>query len=716
MPLDGREARLMDSATELRLGLHRSGYSPLPIMGKAPPLKNWQDKLESSPAEIEIWGKTFAYAESTGILTARTPAFDIDIRNPDAAQAVEDLMRERLESREGELLIRFGKRPKRAILFQTDRPFGKIQVTLNAPDGSTDQKLEFLGNGQQVVIFGIHPDTKAPYSWHGGREPGAIPRDALPYISEDEARELVNAAAQLLITDYGYKPKGDSASSGKDPRPPGAGDGHPREWLEDIENIAAGRELHDSIASLAMKLLKSGMSDGAAVNFIRAQMAASPVPRNDRWQERFDDIPRAVSTAREELAGQAPRGQAEPPWAPPQPPRPYTFPNPAAIPPRQFLYSKHYLRSSVSATIAAGGKAKTTLKLIEAIGMAVGRNLMTGEDLRAGPLRVWFVNAEEDQDELDRRAAAICQRYNIKPSECSDRLFITSLKGQPTPWHIATMVRNVPTLNRPLIDWLIAEIRAKAIDVLMIDPLVSFHRVSESANEHMDIVIKEGLGAISAATGASIALAHHTGKPKLGQLDAATVEDSRGASAIIWATRLNRVLNGMTAKDATALGIADADRWRYIRISGGKTNPAPPEKATWVKLESENLPNGDDVAVVIPWAPPDPFAAAASDVAYKVRELAKAGEYRADSRSPQWIGFAVASLLGLTLAYGADNKVEDITKAKRAIKTWIGSKTLATEKRSDEKRRQRIFIVPGPWTEPVSATATAPDFDDNELG
>ena len=38
-------------------------------------------------------------AENTGILTARTPTFDIDIYDPNAAQAVEELVRNHFEEK-----------------------------------------------------------------------------------------------------------------------------------------------------------------------------------------------------------------------------------------------------------------------------------------------------------------------------------------------------------------------------------------------------------------------------------------------------------------------------------------------------------------------------------------------------------------------------------------------------------------------------------------
>src|SRR5262249_5954224 len=109
-------------ATALRLKLLANGYAPLPIEGKRPPLKNWQKNTATSAAEIEVWDKAYPYATSTGILTQLTPTLDIDITNPEAADAVEALARERFEEH-GFVLVRTGQAPKRAILLRTDTPF-----------------------------------------------------------------------------------------------------------------------------------------------------------------------------------------------------------------------------------------------------------------------------------------------------------------------------------------------------------------------------------------------------------------------------------------------------------------------------------------------------------------------------------------------------------------------------------------------------------------
>jgi hypothetical protein len=102
--------------------------------------------------------------------------------HPEAAAAVEDLARERFEER-GCLLVRYGKAPKRALLFRTDEPFRKIARSFSYPncDPKHPPKIEILANGQQIVAFGTHPETNRAYSWHGG-EPGEVKREDLPYM------------------------------------------------------------------------------------------------------------------------------------------------------------------------------------------------------------------------------------------------------------------------------------------------------------------------------------------------------------------------------------------------------------------------------------------------------------------------------------------------------------------------------------------------------
>jgi hypothetical protein len=154
----------MDLA-ELRQQLLRNGYDPLPLSGKAPPMNGWQNK-HANRDEIDLWSTMYAGCGNTGILTARVPTLDIDILDEDAAMAVEDLARAHFADR-GRFLVRIGKAPKRAVLFHTDTPFKKIALLVTAPN-SVAGKIEVLCDGQQVVVAGIHPETRQPYRWFGG--------------------------------------------------------------------------------------------------------------------------------------------------------------------------------------------------------------------------------------------------------------------------------------------------------------------------------------------------------------------------------------------------------------------------------------------------------------------------------------------------------------------------------------------------------------------
>jgi hypothetical protein len=198
--------RMRERATQCRKRLLAAGYWPLPVNGKAPPIAGWQD-MHATDKIVGTW-EQYADATNSGILTRETPGIDIDITHPDAAAAVEALAREHFEER-GYILVRFGKAPKRMILLRTDEPFKKLLRIFLAPDG-TEQQVEILASGQQVVVAGIHPDTGKPYSWHGG-EPGEIKREDLPYVREADMVAFLEAAAELLVKDFGFKAKKDDS-------------------------------------------------------------------------------------------------------------------------------------------------------------------------------------------------------------------------------------------------------------------------------------------------------------------------------------------------------------------------------------------------------------------------------------------------------------------------------------------------------------------------
>ena len=204
-------------------------------------------------------------------------------------------------------------------------------------------------------------------------------------------------------------------------------------------------------------------------------------------------------------------------------------------------------------------------------------------------------------EELHRRVAAICQRYNLDMAELEGWLFLTT--PREFELRVAEGYMDVKTDNAT-INRIHDQIEANAIDVAILDPLVKLHSVRE-ADVGMDRVIGV-FQAVADEHGCSVEIVHHTRKGAAGQGDAMQGgDDMRGSSSIQGAVRSQRMVNVMPTAEAARLQIPEADRRRYIRITNEKTNYAPPGHGGWFKLASVELANGDCVGVVEPWRHPD---------------------------------------------------------------------------------------------------------------
>jgi hypothetical protein len=188
--------------TALRLALRRNGFHPLPLEGKVPYIKDWQQKfLIINDEEIRLWPRIYHLAANTGLLSKFAPGLDIDILIEAAAIAVELLAREHFEER-GDIHVRVGLPPKRLILLRTDEPFEKLFYVFKAPDGG-EHKIEILGDGQQYVVDGIHPQSGKRYAWFGG-DLATIKREDLPYTRLADAKQFINAARKLLEEEFKF--------------------------------------------------------------------------------------------------------------------------------------------------------------------------------------------------------------------------------------------------------------------------------------------------------------------------------------------------------------------------------------------------------------------------------------------------------------------------------------------------------------------------------
>jgi hypothetical protein len=196
--------------TALRLRLLSIGYTPLPAHGKEIYLTGWAS-LTPTPDNIAGW-KRHPDWSNTGIATRHTPAIDIDIIDAAITTMIDNLVFDHF-GRSGVILRRIGFAPKRAIVFQTPEPFAKRVAVFDAPasDGKLP-RIEILASGQQLIAYGIHPDTKRPYLWEPAG-PMQVPARQLPVISAKTADQFLTAATLLLKQQYGWQLKTNPAKT-----------------------------------------------------------------------------------------------------------------------------------------------------------------------------------------------------------------------------------------------------------------------------------------------------------------------------------------------------------------------------------------------------------------------------------------------------------------------------------------------------------------------
>ena len=146
---------------------------------------------------------------------------------------------------------------------------GHWRLSVPASDEASLDKLKRARALANAIVGGdtsndpvSHP-LRWPGSWHRKGEPRLceiVEANPDAEIDLDAALAALEAAAPADTGKADPGPGTESKSKGAEG------------WGEEIANILAGNNLHDSIAVLAAKLIAAGMGDGAAVNLIRGFM------------------------------------------------------------------------------------------------------------------------------------------------------------------------------------------------------------------------------------------------------------------------------------------------------------------------------------------------------------------------------------------------------------------------------------------------------------
>jgi len=372
---------------------------------------------------------------------------------------------------------------------------------------------------------------------------------------------------------------------------------------------------------------------------------------------------------------------------------PFILRDPKLIPQREFLFGRHYVRRYMSATFGAGGGGKSAHAVTEALAMTTGRYLL-GEPPKQ-PLRVWYANAEDPMEEIERRFAAAAIHYNITADQLGDRLFTDS--GREQSFVVVREDRRETRILEPVVDSIIAEIKAREIDVLIVDPFVSTHEVDENDNSRIQRVAEQWVRVAQEAN-CAVELIHHVRKTTgTGEI---TADDGRGAGALKDKARSVRVVNGMSKDEAASLGVPEHDADLYFRVSFGKANMARRGgRASWRKFMpvwlgngGGNLNAGDEIGVVTEWHPPtagDLANEVPADALAAIKARIAGGDYRENAQARDWAGHVVAEVLSIDTSEKPERK-----RIERLLRAWIAAGELAVETRIDPVRRvNKTFVV-----------------------
>lgn len=371
----------------------------------------------------------------------------------------------------------------------------------------------------------------------------------------------------------------------------------------------------------------------------------------------------------------------------------------ADLPVRPWLVPGALLSGYTHMLAAPGGSGKSLFTLQFAIALANG--MQWGSFTPRKRCRSLIVNVEDDLIEQRRRLSAACRVMGVDPKSMRGWIFLVDAsQGVIVAGH-DPIKRTL--VMRPVATKLRAYIEANRIDVLWADPFAETFEGDENDNSEVKWAMKIWRDEVARPTKAAVYLVHHTTKhASNGAGDANVI---RGAGAIVNSTRISATLMPMTADEATAIGVEQADRHLFVRYDDAKANQSlKTNTARWFKKESVELTNGtglqepDEVGALVPWIPPDAFEGLSVASINTVLNMIEDGMIDSDGvvtgvrftaskrggsvENGRWAGCVLMENLGHSEA-----------QAKKVLDTWLASGVVvASEYQNPVRRKAEIGL------------------------
>lgn len=396
-----------------------------------------------------------------------------------------------------------------------------------------------------------------------------------------------------------------------------------------------------------------------------------------------------------------------------------------SIAPREWIYGTHLIRRYVSLTAAPGGLGKTSLGMVDAMAVALGQPLYPDMHIHGDrPRNVWYWNGEDPQDENLRRTAAAIIGFGIDQDKLSETFAIDS--GRDMPMRLCKMARGDAEIDEELFEELEQSLIEDNVEALFLDPLVSIHEANENDNGAMGMLIKR-LSLVAQRANCAIEIVHHVRKPSQGHAAATSVNDARGAGALLGGVRSARVLNVMDKETADLCGFSEEERFSCVAISDGEKSNMSAKKGSqlWRRIEGVALengtpeyPRGDNVAVVKYFELPETAAAhldmsTAHEIVESILKRDTTTRPKQDGkRAPDdWLGYKLLGKLG-----GEIKNKEHLNAIERFLKNREKDGDIVRRSAKGEYGRKNEYYAL-PWqveSDNVVPITSRPETDDDK--
>ncbi|MGA0345927.1 MAG: AAA family ATPase [Alphaproteobacteria bacterium] len=238
--------------------LVEKGFDVTPTNGKRPFLDYWNTR----PAEAKKFHKF--YRSNAGVLCGGPKhiiAIDVDVRDPATSAEIENLLNDLL----GPAPKRIGAAPKFLYVFRAPYSLKKRESKTFTIAGQTCA-IEILGEGQQFIAYGTHPETGSEYQWPND-ELLDFSADQLPLVSEQELAEFLQQGERIMQSRAELPP----SPSSNDPlidQPQHSGLLLTKNETR-LEKLIRGEGWHNPLRDLAASYAKLGLTRGEMMHLFR---------------------------------------------------------------------------------------------------------------------------------------------------------------------------------------------------------------------------------------------------------------------------------------------------------------------------------------------------------------------------------------------------------------------------------------------------------------